>query len=112
MLMPKFGTSILISIGYKGESPSLAIKEIELGSPLKFNLILTQTSMKKVKEAISPYEKYEKENRIMKDLEFMAKFYKEEQRQKELKKESEFLLRLWNIAFPCCASYDSIKFSH
>ena len=31
----------------------------------------------------------------------MAKFYEEEQRQKELQKESEFILRLWEVAFSC-----------
>ncbi len=113
MLMPKEGTAILISIGYKGETPSLAIKEFELSEPIKYNLTLAPSTLDKVKEAIRPYEKYAKENKISKDLEFMAKFYKEEQRQKELKKESEFILQLWNIAFPCCAAQaDTIKYEH
>lgn len=103
MIMPKEGTAILISIGYKGETPSLSIKEFELSSPIKYNLTLAPSTLDKVKEAIRSYEKYAKENTITKDLEFMAKFYKEEQRQKELKKESEFILRLWSIAYPCCA---------
>jgi hypothetical protein len=112
MLMPKEGTAILISIGYKGETPSLAIKEFELGMPIKYNLTLAPSTLDNVKEAIRPYEKYAKENKINKDLEFMAKFYKEEQRQKELKKESEFILQLWNIAFTCCAAQaDTIKYS-
>ncbi|HEX5003244.1 MAG TPA: hypothetical protein VFW78_12180 [Bacteroidia bacterium] len=111
MLMPKDGKAILISIGYKGETPSLAIKEFELSEPIKYNLTLTHSTLDKVKEAIRPYEKYAKENKISKDLEFMAKFYKEEQRQKELKKESEFILQLWNIAFPCCATQaDTIRY--
>ena len=101
MLMPNEGTAILISIGYKGETPSLALKEFELGLPIKYNLTLAPSTLDKVKEAIKAYEKYGKENKISKDLEFMAKFYKEEQRQKELQKESEFILRLWNIAFSC-----------
>lgn len=111
MLMPKEGTAILISIGYKGEIPSLAIKEFELGAPIKYNLTLAPSTLDKVKEAIRPYEKYSKENKISEDLEFMAKFYKEELRQKELKKESEFILRLWNIAYPCCAAQtDTIRY--
>lgn len=104
MLMPKQGTAVLISIGYKGDMPSFGIKEFELSLPIKYNLTLAPSTLDKVKEAISPYEKYAKENGIGKDLEFMAKFYKEEQRQKDLKKESEFFLQLWNIAFPCCAA--------
>lgn len=113
MLMPREGTAILISIGYKGETPSLAFKEFELGSPIKYNLTLTPSTLDKVREAIRPYEKYVKENEISKDLEFMAKFYKEEQRQKELKKESEFILQLRKIAFPCCATQaDTIRFEY
>jgi hypothetical protein len=111
MLMPNEGTAVLISIGYKGETPSLAIKEFELGLPIKYNLTLAPSTLDKIREAIRPYEKYAKENKISKDLEFMAKFYKEEQRQKELKKESEFILQLWNIAFPCCAAQaDTIRY--
>jgi hypothetical protein len=103
MLMPKKGKGVLVAIGYKGETPSLAIKEFELGTELKFNLTLSPSSLDKVKEAVRPYEKYSKENKISKDLEFRAKFYIEEQRRMKLKKESEFILQLWNIAFPCCA---------
>lgn len=102
ILMPREGTAILISIGYKGETPSLAIKEFELGLPIAYNLTLAPSTFEKIRETIKSYEKYEKENKISKDLEFMAKFYNEEQRQKELKKESEFIFKLWNIAFPCC----------
>lgn len=103
MLMPNEGKAILISIGYIGESPSLAIKEFELDAPIKYNLTLEPSTMEKIKEAISYYEKDLRENKILNDLEFKAKFYEEEQRQKETKKESDFLLRLWHIAFPCCA---------
>ena len=110
MLMPNEGTAILISIGYKGETPSLAIKEFELGLPIKYNLTLVPSTLDKVKEAIKTYEKYSKENKISIDLEFMAKFYEEEQRQKELQKESEFILRLWEVAFYCgCAESTTME---
>lgn len=101
MLMPKRKLGIAIAIGYKDEVPSLSVKEFETGSEPNFSLTLSPSSIEKVKDAIRPYEKYAKENKISKDLEFMAKFYKEEQRQKELKKESQFLLQLWIIAYPC-----------
>lgn len=104
ILMPKEGTAILISIGYKGEMPSLAVKEFQLGAPIKYNLTLAPSTIDQVKEAIRFYDYYARENRISQDLEFMAKFHQEEKRQKELEKESEFMLRLWNIAFPCCAT--------
>lgn len=102
MLMPKKETGVAVSVAYKGEIPSLAIKEFETGSEPKLSMTLLPSSLYSVKEAIRSYEKYAKENEISEDLEFMAKFYKEKQRQKELKKESEFIKRLWTIAFPCC----------
>jgi hypothetical protein len=101
MLMPIKKLAVAIAIGYKDEIPSLSIKEFEIGEELNFSLTLTPSSINKVKEAISAFEKYDEENKISIDLEFMAKFYKEEQRQKELVKESEFIMRLWDVAFPC-----------
>ena len=102
MKMPKKKLGVAIAIGYKDEIPSLSVKEFETGSEPEFSLTLSPSSLNKVKEAIRPYEKYAKENEISKDLEFMAKFYKEEQRHNELKKEREFVYSLYNIAFPCC----------
>lgn len=101
MLMPKKEIGVAIAIGYKDEKPSLSVKEFETGSEPKFSLSLSPSSLDKVKEAIRPYEKNTKENMISIDLAFMAKFYKEEMRQKELKKENEFIMQLWDIAFPC-----------
>jgi hypothetical protein len=102
MLMPKNGKAILISIGYKGEAPSLAIKEFELSAPIKYNLTLNASTINKVRETIRTYNTFGEENEISKDLEFVTKLLKEDQRQKELEKESEFINSLWNIAFPCC----------
>lgn len=110
MLMPKKKTGVAIAIGYAGEAPSLAIRTFETGSEPELTLTLAASSIEKVKEAIRPYNNYTSENSIDTDLAFMAKFYEEEERQKALKKESEFILRLWNIAYPCCASQsDTIK---
>ncbi|OYU96571.1 MAG: hypothetical protein CFE21_09310 [Bacteroidetes bacterium B1(2017)] len=103
MLMPKDGTAILISIGYKGQTPSIDIKEFDLNLPINYHLTLATSTIEQVKEAIKPFEKYAQENKINKDLEFMAKFYQEEQRQKELIQETEFMRKLWTAAFPCCA---------
>lgn len=104
MLMPKKKMGVVIAIAYKNDIPSLCVKEFETGSEQKFTLTLSASSLDKVKEAISKYKKYSKENLISKDLEYMTKFYKEEQRQKEALKENEFILRLYDIAFPCCAT--------
>ncbi len=104
MLMPKNELGVAIAIGYKAELPSLAVKEFKTGSEPKFSLTLAASSLKEVKEAISKYEKYARENKMSVDLEFMAKFYQEEQRQKKLMEESEFIYRLSEIAYPCCLS--------
>ncbi|MEO8146987.1 MAG: c-type cytochrome [Bacteroidia bacterium] len=101
MLMPKQKPAVAIAIGYKGETPSLAVKEFITGSEPRFTLSLSTSTLDKVKEAITPYEKYAKENKISKDLEFMDKFYKEEQWLKEYGEEIKFLARLWHIANPC-----------
>lgn len=107
MLMPEKKLGVAIAIGYKDEVPSLAVKEFETGSEPIFSLTLSPSTLAKVKDAISPYEKYAKENKISKDLEFMAKFYEEAQRQKELQKEAAFLMQLWDIAYSSCAGLDS-----
>lgn len=108
MLMPNNGSVILISIGYKDEKPSLATKEFRLGQPIKCNLTLASSTLNNVRKAIRKYEKFSKENEIITDLEFMKKFYIEEKRKNELKKESEFIIKLWNIAFPCSSvQYDT-----
>lgn len=101
MLMPKKRQAVVVAIGYKNGVPSMAIKTFVTGKQNKYSLKLTTSSIDSIKQALKPYEKYARENRISKDLEFMKKFYKEKQRQKELRKETEFLERLWNVAFPC-----------
>jgi len=100
MLMPKKKAAICVAIGYKGEDPSLAIKEFETGEP-RLALVLSASSLEKIKEAINPFEAYRTENRISEDLEYMAKFFQEQQRQKVLINESEFITGLARIAFPC-----------
>ena len=100
--MPK-ALSVAIGIGYKGDIPYIALKEFEPGKDQKISMTLTQSTPEKVKEMIRPYDKYVAENKIDVDLEYMAKFYEEKQRQLQLKKEDEFIRSLYDIAFPCCA---------
>ncbi len=102
VLMPN-ALSIAIGIGYKDDIPYIALKEFEPGTNEKISMTLTQSTTEKVKEMIRPYDKYAAENKIDVDLEFMAKFYVEKQRQLQLKKEDEFILSLYDVAFPCCA---------
>lgn len=102
MLMPKKQVAVGISIAYKDKTPFLALKEFETGSEPKLTLTLEQTTTKEITEAIKPYDNYEQENRIDKDLEYMALFAKEKNRQEKLKSESQFIRRLWHRAYPCC----------
>ena len=104
MLMPKEGKAILIAIGYNGDNPSIEKMEIELSLPIKYELTLIPTSFENIKKTIKPYNKYGSENSINEDLEFVLKLNQEEQRQKELKNENEFLTKLWYIAYPCRAA--------
>lgn len=101
--MPKT-MSVAIGIGYKDDIPYIAIKEFTPGTNVKISITLTQSTPQKVKEMIRPYDKYAAENKIAIDLEFMAKFYEEKQRQLLLQKEDEFMQSLYDVAFPCCAN--------
>ncbi len=101
MLMPDRKKGIAIVVGYKGEAPSLVIKEFETVSESNFALTLVPSTLEKVKQAVLSYEQYVTENMISLDMEFMAKIYKEEQRQKELKKEYELMNKLFFKVYPC-----------
>jgi hypothetical protein len=102
MLMPKQKDGVAIAIGYKGDAPSIAIKEFETGSNPKFSLMLTPSSPNKVKDTLRVYDRYSKENKIEFDLKMMEAIDLEQQRQKKLTDESEFIKDLWRIANPCC----------
>lgn len=104
MFMPKKELGVAISIGYKDEKPSLAIKEFITGTEPILSLTLSPSSIDKVNASIKDYERYDRENEINIDLEFMAKFYVEKKRQEELVKENEFIARLSKIAFPCISA--------
>ncbi len=102
MLMPNNKPAVCVAIGYKGDVPYLAIKEFETVAQTKLSLTLVQSTLDEVKQAIKPFDKYSKENRISDDLVYMYSMYNEDVRQKELQKESEFIHKLWNVAHPCC----------
>ncbi|TAE90505.1 MAG: hypothetical protein EAY81_00725 [Bacteroidetes bacterium] len=101
MLMPKKKLGIAIAIGYKNDTPSFAMEEFETGSEPNFSLTLLPSTIEQVKAAIRTYDNYSEENSISVDLEFMATFYKEEQRNKVLQEEYAFFTQLRAVAFPC-----------
>jgi len=111
MLMPNDGAAVVISIGYKNDEPSVAVNNLELGSTSQINHSLATSSLKAVKELLSKYERYSEKNKISTDLEYMAKIYKEQKRQKALRNEADFIYKLLPVAFPCCIStLDSISY--
>lgn len=100
-LMPENKLGILICIGYKNEIPSLAIRKFTIGSEQKITMSLKSLSLEAVKDSIKFYDTYASSNSIREDLEFMAKIYIENQRLEKLKKEQEFIYKLYKVAYPC-----------
>ena len=109
MLMPKHQMAYGIAVAYKGEALYLGIKQFETGTDTQFTISPESSTMDKIKETIRAYNWYEKENQISVDLLFMDKFFIEQNRQKALLKETEYIYRLWHIAYPCCSGMDSIN---
>lgn len=101
-IMSRNNTAALFSIAYTGEKIFLAVKEFNTSSNSNHTLDLKLTNQQKIKEVLQPYEGYKTENKIEKDLEYMALFQKEKKRQEGLKAENSFMLKLWEKANPCC----------
>ncbi len=105
MLMPKRSHAFAIVIAYKDENAFLCVKQFETGTNKTLSALPIASTPDEIKKTLQQYNKgYEKENKISKDLAYMQQFFVEQKRQKALLKESEFLNRLWRIAFPCCPS--------
>lgn len=110
MLMPKQSVAFAIAVAYKDENSFLTIKEFETGTNKSLSLLPTLTTQKKIKATLKEYNQgYEKENKISEDLLFMDKFFIEQKRQRSLIKESEFIKRLWYIAYPCCPEPKTVE---
>jgi len=101
MLMPNNKTAVVIAIGYKNEAPWLAIKQFETVSESVISLTLEPSNASQVKQTISGYDQYAKENKIEADLVFMDKLYKEEKRKQALNESFELLGRLYYFVYPC-----------
>lgn len=103
MLMPDKKLAVAIAIGYLGDTPSMAMKSFETTVEQQLTLTLNPSTIEKLKETLARYEEQGVENNISQDLAFMEKLHKKEPEQKTAAKEYEFIIRLWNVAFPCCA---------
>jgi len=110
MLMPKGIPANIFAIGYKGNTQAIAITGFSTGIDTKVSLTLKASTPAQVKKIIAGYNRgYVEENQISVDLKYMEKFYKEQQRQKALIKESEMFRILWGVAHPCCNTTDTTR---
>lgn len=101
MIMPKKGRAVVVCVAYKGEQPHLAIQEFELSGGINISLTPTPTNPQTLRGALGVYDRYQPENKISKDLQYMDELYRIEQRRKTRQREREFHQRLYYLAFPC-----------
>lgn len=101
MLMPNNKTAVVIAVGYKNEAPWLAVKQFETVSESVISLTMEPSNASIVKQTISRYDQYAKENKIEADLVFMDKLYKEEKRKQSLNETFALLNRLYYFVYPC-----------
>ena len=93
----------IISIGYKKDEISYIIGNYTQKPIVTANLNLKERSLKEFKRTLKKYTRnYNKENKIIVDLEYQAFFYKNKQKKKKEKQELEFKNNLRKIIFPCC----------
>jgi hypothetical protein len=106
--MPKNKMAVSISIGYKGETSYLAIKEFKVRTEKQFLFNLKVSALKDIKKALKVYYSYSTENKIDKDLAFMETLIEEEKRIGGIEKEELFLMKLIPKIYPCfIAEYQS-----
>jgi cytochrome c551/c552 len=106
MIMPKKGAVTLISVAYRQDTAYLGYKDGLSPVVEKAQLQLGKTTHETIANRIASYDKYSKENRISVDLEYMAIFHKEKQRQNKLRNEAIFIQSLVDKAYGCCADIE------
>jgi len=104
MLMPNNAEAAIISIGYKDDIAYLGTGAFNTGKIGNVEVALVKSTEQGIRSAIKEFDDYKSENKINVDLEYQALFEKENLRQQQLQKESEFMEHLWRIAFPCCSN--------
>ncbi|HFA50337.1 MAG TPA: hypothetical protein ENJ95_15095 [Bacteroidetes bacterium] len=101
MLMPKKKQATIISIAYKEEKIFLGKQDFITGNP-SVVINLFSSSKTEIEKALKRYDNYSPENNIGKDLQYMAFFAKEQNRQKELLSEIEFTRELFITVYSEC----------
>lgn len=102
LVCPKNAVFNVVTIGYKGEVPYFACKELQkMSNKATIEMTLIETTEDGLKELLNKYEKYKNENNITVDQQYMKAFFEANKRRAQLIKESKFLGKLRQIAFPC-----------
>ncbi len=103
MIMPKDEAAVVMCIGYAGETPYFGSEKFTCGKEKELNVKIKEASLDKIKRKLRKYDDYAQENRIDVDLKYMAFFANEKKRQEKLREEAQFIRKLVDVAFPCCA---------
>ncbi len=103
MLIPEKEKATVISIGYAGDKAFFGAKKFKPGKDERLVVSIKEASLDKIKRKLREYNDYALENKIDKDLKYMAHFAKEKKRQEKRKEEALFIRKLVNVAYPCCA---------
>jgi hypothetical protein len=105
LLMWKEQEAVAIAIAYKDEQPYYAAQNFSIQKVNNLRLNPLEISMKKLKDTLSLYRSYSKENKIILDLEYQHDFYKEKKRQEQLLKDHKFIDNLYLTVYSPCCSY-------
>jgi hypothetical protein len=99
--IPKEANGVVVTVAYKDGNIFMGVKEFNTRED-QITVFPSPSSQAGIRSALTPYDDYRTENKIEKDLEYQAYFYKERIRLEKQQKEARFLKRLWYKANPCC----------
>ena len=94
--------SIAVCVGYKGDTPWLAVAKFTSCTDTQLQFTLTKSTVAEVKKVLREYDPNEAFNQVKVDLEYQQFFYSENVRQSMLMKEAEFISYLHYLAWVCC----------
>lgn len=94
--------AVALVVAYKGEQPYFAYEYFRATNKVHLSLSPSLTDPEKLKDQINQFNRfYNRENRIMLDLDFQKKIYDEKLRKEKLAREKAFMFELSLKAFPC-----------
>lgn len=94
-------------IAYKGDTPYYTIVDFTVVDKVVLQAELAATTEVELRKQLSTLNRfYNRENKIVVDLEFQEKFYKEKLRQEQLFREHLMMGKLASLTFPCACDDD------